>query len=313
MSKEASAEIVDDTEVSAEELLLNAQAEDFEEQKDNEEPELSEEEVAIREEASKMGWVDKDDYTGDSKRWVNAGEFIRRQELFDKIHTETAARKKLEKQLAEVTKYVKSLTAREYAQELARLRAQRDSAMDNDDREAADKANEDIAKLQVAKQVEEEDSDDDDSLTEVQQHAIEVADAWKQENSWFQEDPELTELADGFAMLFSNNPANKEKSVEDLFAFVDKKMKKHISAWEKSQGSDDSDEEEPEKETRMSKVTGSPKAGRRTQAQKSSKYGRSDLDATQLSTLVGWILPNKIMTEEEYIQSLVADGSIQKR
>jgi len=316
MAKEA-----ENDQPSAEELLLNALAEDASEDQetDNEEqetPELSEEEQEIREEASKMGWVDKEQYKGDKKRWVDAKEFIGRKDLYDRIHAQGKANEFLKNKLDAVTKYVKQLTESDYRKQLAEARAKRDMAMDNDDREAADQANEEIAQLQVAR--EDDDGLDDDADTkQTQEQQIaenaKVAGEWMQRNTWFEADEDLKELADDYAEAFSVNPANADKSVEDLFAYVDKKMARHVKAWTKAQEQEDEpDEEEPEKEEKMSKVTTAPKRTRRSAQQRAPKYSRGDLDKTQLSTLVGWILPNKIMTEAEYIQSLVDNGDISK-
>lgn len=324
MSKEAQAKA--DDQLSAEELLLNAIAEDDfpagEADGDNEvEDELSEEEVELRDEASKMGWVDKDQYRGDKKRWVDAKEFIGRKDLYDKIHAQGKANEHLKKKLDAVTKYVKQLTESDYRNKLAEVRAKRDLAMDNDDREAADKANEEIAQLQVARDDEFlSDEDDNENTTSTPEEQVQAnaqaAGEWIEQNPWFEQDADLKELADDYAEAFSVNPANAKASVQELFAYVDKKMARHVKAWEKAQAQEDEadvdDEDEPEKEEKMSKVTAAPKRTRRSAQQRAPKYSRSDLDKTQLSTLVGWILPNKIMTEAEYIQSLVDTGDISK-
>jgi hypothetical protein len=301
---------------SAEELLLNAIAEDdfpAEEAEEEQEVELSEEEVELREEASKMGWVDLDQYKGDKKRWVDAKEFIGRKDLYDKIHAQGKANEFLKQKLDAITKYVKQLTESDYRNKLAEARAKRDLAMDNDDREAADAANEEIAQLQVAREDEvlEDEEEEETSQEELVQQNAQAAGEWISQNPWFEEDADLKELADDYAEAFSVNPANKDATVHDLFAYVDKKMARHVKAWESAQEEDDP-EDEPEKEEKMSKVTAAPKRTRRSAQQRAPKYSRGDLDKTQLSTLVGWILPNKIMTEAEYIQSLVDNGDISK-
>jgi hypothetical protein len=318
MTKEA--EVIEQDEgPSAEELLLQARANDFEEPESNNEDDNEEvvdgpsaEEVEIQSEASKMGWVPKDKYDGDPKRWVDAGEFVRRQELFDKIHSQSKELTKMRKQMEAITKKVTDWSESQYLTELARLRAKRKAAMDAEDIQSADDTNEEIAKLQVAHDSIQEDVEDQaDGNQDVQAHAKEVADKWVSNNTWFNEEPELREMADAFAAAFSNNPANQDKTVEDLFSFVDKKMKKHVTSWEKAQSNsdDDSEEEKPEKEVKMSKVASAPKASRGAR-KATPKYSRHDLDPTQLSVLVNFILPNKIMTEEQYIQDLVNSGDV---
>jgi hypothetical protein len=313
MSKEAE-------QPSAEELLLNAIAdEDFPAKvvEEEQEVELSEEEVELREEASKMGWVDLDQYKGDKKRWVDAKEFIGRKDLYDKIHAQGKANEHLKQKLDAITKYVKQLTESDYRNKLAEARAKRDLAMDNDDREAADKANEEIAQLQVAREDEvfEDEEPDKTAQEELVQQNAKAAGEWIAQNPWFEADADLKELADDYAEAFSVNPANKNATVQDLFAYVDKKMARRVKAWEVAQEQEEDElevEDEPEKEEKMSKVTAAPRSTRRSAQQRAPKYSRKDLDKTQLSTLVGWILPNQIMTEAEYIQSLVDNGDISK-
>src|SRR3569623_1294350 len=107
--------------------------------------------------------------------------------------------------------------------------------------------------------------------------------------------------------MFSKN--NTDKTQADQMAFVDHKIE-NLQNEKDEQG--EQDEEVPVKKA-ISKVT---VANRRSAAgvKQTSKKGfsRADLNHTQLSVLNNWILPQKVMTEQEYIDSLAKSGELSK-
>ena len=274
---------------------------------------VSDEESKIQEAARQMGWTPKDEFRGDPVKYVDADEFIRRQELFDKIHTEVSARKKLEKQLESVAKYVKTLTESEYSRKLADLKAHRKMAMeDSNDVDTIDKLNDEIVALERIKEKEFETIEDGGDGEKIKAQNQELLGNWVTKNAWFNSDQELRSVADDYAELFSKK--YPEKTLNELLNFVDEKMKRHIkAAVDEDETAEEAAQQEfvqpKQKDSRpMSQVAEGRMTARRPASK--SKVTRTNLDPAQLDVLTKWILPNKIMTEQEYIQSLIDIGEI---
>ena len=82
----------------------------------------------VQEEALAQGWVPKDEYEGDPDRWVDAGEFVRRGELFRKIESQSKELKDVRKALAELAKHNSKIREVEYARAIEGLKAQKKEA-----------------------------------------------------------------------------------------------------------------------------------------------------------------------------------------
>jgi len=304
-----------DTEKSASELMTESLQELQQEEVAQVEEQTAEEPVASGEpdpvelQAREMGWTPENEYKGDPAKYVDAGEFIRRQELFDKIHHEVNARKKIEKQLAEVTKYVKNLTDSEYNRQLAQLRAQRQMALEEQDVAAADQVNEKIVDLTAQRKVQEQTEQEEqvqESAEEIKAQNQAVLTDWVVKNQWFNDNMDLREMADDYAEQFALK--NPTKSLNELLVFVDQKMQKHVAKLNQEQ----SEEEEVEpiiqdKGKPMSKVTPARTTTRRPAAK--PKVTKADLDSTQRSIMESFVRTG-VMTEQEYIDSLVAMGEV---
>lgn len=272
-------------------------------------PEESGGEDSIEAEARALGWRPVEDFKGDKRKFVGPEEFLRRQELFDKIDSQKKHIKKLEKQVSDVAKYVKTLTESEYTKQLASLKAQRQIAIEDGDVAVADKLNDTLIDMQVAKKAQEAEEkeatveeDEGDSEQAKQELQAQIS-SWMDGNSWYKENPELQEMADDFGELFAKK--HPDKTLTDLLAFVDSKMKRHIASL-------DNEVEEEAPVQKLSKVTTPAKRSAAGVKGAKSRYSRSDLNSTQLAVLQQWILPQKVMSESEYIDSLVKSGELSK-
>lgn len=278
--------------------------------------EEQEEEVSepnpVEEKARKMGWRPKSELGEDfdESKFIEAGEFMRRQELFDKIGHEVKARQKLEAELKNVTSYVKKLTESEFNRQLQQLKAERQLALEEQDTEAADAVNEKIVDLKAA-QAQQKEETVEEQQEEIKAKNQEMLGDWVVKNPWFNTDMELRELADDFAEQFAIK--NPNESLDKLLDYVDKKVSKFIKKEATSKQEEVDDKEDDIKEAKavpMSKVATSKTTTSRANVKAKSKVSRANLDTTQKHMLDTWILPNKIMTEEEYISSLVAMGEV---
>jgi hypothetical protein len=87
----------------------------------------------VQEEALSQGWVPKDEYEGDPERWVDAGEFVRRGELFRKIESQSKELKDVRKALSELAKHNSKIREVEYARAIEGLKAQKKEALSEGD------------------------------------------------------------------------------------------------------------------------------------------------------------------------------------
>src|ERR1700744_3154427 len=86
-----------------------------------------------QQEALSQGWVPKEEFDGDAERWVDAGEFLRRGELFRKIESQSKELKDVRKALAELAKHNSKIREVEYARAIEGLKAQKKEALSKGD------------------------------------------------------------------------------------------------------------------------------------------------------------------------------------
>lgn len=148
-----------------------------------------ESEEAVKARAS--GWKPKEEFTGDVSKWVDAGEFLRRGELFERLHTQTKEMKQLRDVVNKLVEHNKKLDARTAEDTISQLKAAKQLALDEGNTRA-------VVEL-------------DDRLLEARENLREVKAATKQEvaseippeyyafadaNPWYMKDRAMTAFAD---------------------------------------------------------------------------------------------------------------------
>lgn len=83
----------------------------------------------VQQEAVQRGWVPKEEFDGDPDRWVDAGEFLRRGELFEKIESQSKEMKKLRQAMGELAKHNSKIREVEYKRALDDLKSQKKEAL----------------------------------------------------------------------------------------------------------------------------------------------------------------------------------------
>ena len=102
--------------------------------------------------AMESGWVPKDKYSGDEHKWVDAGEFLRRGELFSKIEDQSKQLKDVRRALDEMKKLHSQVREVEYKRALDALRQQKKDALIDGDAEAVIAADERIDLVRLTQQ-----------------------------------------------------------------------------------------------------------------------------------------------------------------
>lgn len=150
------------------------------------------------ERASRMGWTDKEAYTGPAERWVDAKTFIERGEtilpiLKDRLRKQDDDLKGIRAELRQVIQNQGEFerTTREKVQEEFNERKRK--AVEEADTEAYDAVHKEEQTWQAAAP----------TAPVVAPAGTAVLDTWKANNTWFEKDAELTEFADDLAGVIS--------------------------------------------------------------------------------------------------------------
>lgn len=158
--------------------------------------------------ASEMGWTPKEKFRGDPTKWVDAETFYEKGQhvlpiVKSKLREETAARLKLEAELKQtkqdtiaVKKHMEKLAAREkaeFAAEIARLKQERITAIQEGDGVRVAETEERIEELKAA-QVEVAKPQE-----EVKQGVDPAYAEWVKDNKWYQTDTVMTAYANARA------------------------------------------------------------------------------------------------------------------
>jgi hypothetical protein len=158
--------------------------------------------------AKENGWKPKDDFKGEG--WVDAGEFNRRQGLFDKIAKQGQTVDSLNKKIDALVNHNKKIEANALEKAIKALEEERKEAIDFADHEAVDAADEKINELNKQKDLTEE-----KEPAKVETEVPEFVTKYAKENPWFDKDKTMTD----FMYRSTKSLVNDEKmSLEDAMA-----------------------------------------------------------------------------------------------
>lgn len=177
-------------------------------------PEVSESETRARE----LGWKPEKEYEGD-KRWVNADEFLERQELYDGIHKANRKAKKLEKVIDNLVLHNKKIEEVAIQKALDKLRQEKKVAAKENDIEKVVDIDEQIEKTKETLT----------TTTKASGSTDDILEEFKESNPWF--DPSSNDF-DKDMQIYANGlgyeleKEHKDWSHEKLLAEVAKGTKK---------------------------------------------------------------------------------------
>ncbi len=163
--------------------------------------------------AMDSGWVPKEEYKGEEHKWVDAGEFLRRGELFKKIEDQSKQLKDVRSALNEMKKLHSQVREVEYKRALDALRQQKKVALEDGDAEAVIAADEriDLVKEQVKQLQNEPEAVQDSSGSEHPEFV-----AWTEQNSWYKSSAPMKAFADALGQDLAragNSPSEVLKKV----------------------------------------------------------------------------------------------------
>lgn len=148
----------------------------------------------VEDQARDLGWVPKEEYVGDEHKWLDAGEFVRRQPLFEKIEKQNRELKEIKRTVAQFAQHHAKVRETEYQRALDELKAQKVAAFEEGDAKAIVEIDEQIATTKAAK---------DQFVAEQAQAVVQEAQtihpefaAWSSRNPWYTNDPAMKAYAD---------------------------------------------------------------------------------------------------------------------
>jgi hypothetical protein len=169
--------------------------------------------TAVEQEALQSGWVPKDQYEGEDHKWIDAGEFLRRAPLFEKIDQQNRKIKQLDDGLKKLATHHDKVREAEYQRALLSLKSQKKAALEDQDHDAVIEIDERLAevreKQKLALAQEEQESRQNGPAPEFV--------AWQQKNSWYSSDEDMRIFADAYGTklaLSGVEPVEVLKQVE---------------------------------------------------------------------------------------------------
>lgn len=153
----------------------------------------------VEQTALEQGWVPKDDFQGEEHKWVDAGEFLRRGELFGKIDSQNRELKETRKTLAALEQHYLKVKETEYKRALADLKKQKKEALIENDVEAVLDVDEKIEELRE-EQIAEARASAQAQMQQVQSEPHPEFVAWTNKNGWYETNKPMRAFADARGM-----------------------------------------------------------------------------------------------------------------
>lgn len=232
----------------------------------------------IEQQAIERGWRPKEEFNGDPDKWVDAGEFMRRAPIFEKIDSMGRELRETKKALIEMRKHHEKVRETEYKRALEELKAQKRAAFEEGDTDKVLDIDDRISDIKAEQQ----------AFQAQQQQAVNQPDprfmAWLDNNSWYAQDNVLRAEADKIGLLYAND--NPGSSPEDVLRYVSKEIRaKYL--------------------TPRNKARVNPVEGNNGSAARPAKSGKDDLELSdEEKRVMNTIVRSGVMTKEEYIADL---------
>lgn len=168
------------------------------------------------EEARAQGWVPKDEFNGEEHKWVDAGEFLRRGELFGKIESQNKELRAIRDTLAQFKDHHAKVQEAAYKKAVADLKAKKKEALLDNDADLVIEVDEQLADVKAHQQAIQAQA----RQPEPQQEHPEFV-AFKQKNSWYDNSKPMRAWADVRGMEL----AQEGKSPSEVLRIVEREVR----------------------------------------------------------------------------------------
>lgn len=246
--------------------------------------------------AMDKGWTDQTGWEGESELWVDAGEFIRRGELMDRISDQSRQLRTSQEEISALkegitvlTSHNKTIAEQEYKKALTDLKAQKANAMDEGDNRKVVEIDERLDELKEARKELDSEPQKNEPTTQKNQQIDNRILEWQEDNTWYTSDVAMQGAADAHAMDYVRRNPHLEGNVDAVLGYVTTKMKEEFP--ERTGGT-----RRRPAGTVDSGSTGATK-GRSTKAKAASLTGQQRKIAEKFVT-------SGVMTMDEYVAKL---------
>lgn len=166
--------------------------------------------------ALEQGWVPKEEFAGDEHKWVDAGEFLRRGELFQKIDSQNRKLKEIEKTFQAYKTHAERVEENAYKRALDDLKQKKVEALENADAKAVVQIDDEISDLKTKQAEIANVSVSEDPHPEFQ--------AWTEQNTWYTNSEPMRAYADALGRTL----ARQGKSPSDVLKEVSKAVREEF-------------------------------------------------------------------------------------
>lgn len=234
---------------------------------------------AIQEKAISQGWVPKDEFQGEDDEFIDAAEFVRRGELFQKIESQSKEMKHLRAAMNELAKHNAKVREVEYKRAVDDLKRQKKEALNEGDSDRVVELDDQIDLVKDQQKLLQQ--------QQVQQVVPQEVDpaftTWINKNPWYESNPDMRKFADRLGAVLAT-----EMSPVEVLKEVEKEVKERFKDKFRNPNRD-----------RAGAVEG---VRGRPVATKDADVELSDVEKTVMKTLVD----GGHITKDEYIKQLKA-------
>lgn len=235
--------------------------------------------TAVQEKAISQGWVPKDEFAGEEDEFIDAAEFVRRGELFQKIESQSKEMKHLRAAMNELAKHNAKVREVEYKRAVEDLKKQKKEALSEGDSDRVVELDDQIDLVKDQQKLLQQ-----QQVQQVVPQEIDPAfGAWVSKNPWYETNPDMRKFADRLGVVLA-----AEMSPVEVLKEVEKEVKERFK--------DKFRNPNREKPGAVEGVTNRP--GKTSGAE----MELSDVEKTVMKTLVD----GGHITKEEYIKQLKA-------
>lgn len=237
--------------------------------------------------AIEQGWVPKEEFlkkeNAEEHKWVDAGEFLRRGELFGKIDQQNRELKETRRTLEALQQHYLKVQETEYKRAVDTLKKQKKDALIENDVEAVLEVDEQLDTLREEQLQQAARSAQRQMQEQANQPHPEFV-SWTQKNSWYETNKPMRAFADALG----SDLQGQGKTPSEVLRIVAEEVRKEFSSKFYNPKRDEPSGVEG---------TGSQKSGG-----KSDKVVLTDFEASIMKKLVG----QGVLTKEQYIADIKA-------
>ena len=168
--------------------------------------------------ALEKGWRPKEEYEGDPKKWVDADEFLRRGELFDKIDVMGRELRETKKTLRMLQQHHDTVRETEFQRAIQELKLEKKQAYEEGDHEKVVELDDKLLDIRVeqkneALQARQQSNQPDPRFV-----------SWVNKNQWYAKDEELRTFSDEVGVAHARS--HPDKDPDEVLKYVEERVRK---------------------------------------------------------------------------------------